>query len=175
MAILKVYGLTEADMEKLKQIALDKTGKDSVSHLAKTLLDELANTPIKRLATPTDSNKRNGDKKRTILRLSAREKQYFQHSAEHHKMSINAFIRLILQQYIISQPILSTAELTALYQSNYQLLRIGRNINQIARHLNTMESVEFSIKHIESLQKTIDEHTQKISAMMTANKKRFAS
>lgn len=174
MAILKVYGLTETDMEKLKQIALDKTGKDSVSHLARELLlNLLRHEPIS--SKKSYRQVVSGQSCRLEIKPSEKEYEILKKLAEEHQCTANYLVLTILRHYLTSQITLSTAELTALYQSNYQLLRIGRNINQIARHLNTMESVEFSIKHIESLQKTIDEHTQKISAMMTANKKRFAS
>lgn len=174
---LKVYGLSEDDYSALQQVAVERYGKENVSQLARDILLEQIDRPLKPVSyrQTTSANINQNLKKRTILRLNAAESQYFQTAATQHEMSINGFIRAVLQKHMSGHPTLSRAEVDALYQSNYQLLRIGRNLNQIARQLNAMESVEFSSRHVESLLKIINEHTVIVGKMITAARERQAT
>jgi hypothetical protein len=67
------------------------------------------------------------------------------------------------------------AELEALAESNLRLLAIGRNLNQVARALNT--SIEdrhlYRIEMIEALSHEITKHAQLVSNQMTANVERW--
>ena len=40
VTMLKIYGLTEDELDALRAVAIKKTGKNSLSYLAKTLLLE---------------------------------------------------------------------------------------------------------------------------------------
>ena len=55
---------------------------------------------------------------------------------------------------------LSTTEVEILHQSNYQLVSIGRNLNQIARQLNMGEGVSLTSEQINALSQFIRQHTQ---------------
>ena len=59
-----------------------------------------------------------------------------------------------------------------LYQSNYQLLLIGRNINQIARRLNAGENVSLSSQQITDLKNFIDVHIGKVNHLLQIHRRR---
>ncbi|MDI7776565.1 plasmid mobilization relaxosome protein MobC [Asticcacaulis sp. EMRT-3] len=62
------------------------------------------------------------------------------------------------------------AELEVLTRSNLQLQAIGRNLNQIARSLNVRgDSALYDIAQIEGLEGYIRDHTERVSAAITAN------
>ena len=49
---------------------------------------------------------------------------------------------------------------------------IGRNINQIARHLNAGESVSLTVQHIIELKQIIEQHTEKVGQVLLTHRKR---
>ena len=106
-----------------------------------------------------------------ITRNTARN---YQRSAQHHS-SVNDVVRDIVQAYIRKHPSLSAAEVEVLYQSNYQLLSIGRNLNQVARQLNMGESASITSEHIKELTLIIKQHTEKVADVLRTNRKRLAA
>ena len=168
----KIWGLTEDVKKKLKYVALVKLGKPSISGLAKHLL-------LKELNTPTPNIQNGGSisqtfkKHRLELQLTPIQYNYLRTSAEQHSMTANAYAVDILNYHITHHPTLSNSEAEALYQSNYQLLRIGRNLNQIARQLNIGESSSITAEEIRQLLSFIEKHTEKVNDVMLASQKRF--
>ena len=87
-------------------------------------------------------------------------------------MTTNAFIVSIVRNYLEKTPVLTAAEVEALYQSNTQLLRIGRNLNQITKQLNSLEGGSITSEQITALKNIIDAHTEKVGSLLLANKRR---
>lgn len=167
---IDVYGLTDEELSALRELAAEKYGKASVSLLAKKLL--LAQLEEK--ANPTiDTFPSVAGRKRITLRLPERDRAYLTAVAEQNHSSINDAARDILQAHIHRTPFLADNEVQALYQSNYQLLRIGRNLNQIARQLNAGESAVITTQHIQELKAVIDAHTDRVNNVLSTNRKRF--
>lgn len=73
------------------------------------------------------------------------------------------------------EPQFGMKEIEALGESNYQLLAIGRNLNQIARALNEGRIDQYSntAKSIEQLKLQIAEHTETVSAAIRASLERW--
>lgn len=67
------------------------------------------------------------------------------------------------------------SEVEVLYQSNYQLLSIGRNLNQVARQLNMGESASITSEHIKELTRIIKQNTEKVADVLRTNRKRLAA
>lgn len=162
-----VYGLNDDEIAELRQIARQRYGKASVSLLAKKLLQAELDKPKPALVPNTDKTK-----PRITLRLPESDKQYLAQMARYNHSSINDAAREIIQQHIRRHPSFSHHEATALYQSNNQLLMIGRNINQIARHLNAGESVSLTVQHIIELKQIIEQHTEKVGQVLLTHRKR---
>ncbi len=64
-------------------------------------------------------------------------------------------------------------EIEILGQSNFQLLAVGRNLNQIARRLNEGKHEPVTVERIEELKEIIDAHVQKASDSIRANIERW--
>lgn len=169
---VRVFGLTEKELEALRQLAIQRYGKASVSLLAKKLLKaELEQPPEPELVSlPTPKSN-----KRITVRLPAKDRAYLEVAAAQYRSSVNDVVRDIVQAYIRKHPSLSAAEVEVLYQSNYQLLSIGRNLNQVARQLNMGESASITSEHIKELTRIINIHTEKVGNVLKTNRKRSAS
>ena len=87
-------------------------------------------------------------------------------------MSPNRRALYILAEYIEQHPILTDNEITALYQSNVQLGAIGRNINQIARHLNTGEGASLTQRQLAELEQIITEHVKRVGIIIQKHRTR---
>lgn len=173
MSTIRVFGLPDQAVDQLRDIAVQRLGKNSVSLLAKTLLlAQLQAQQEDQTITEIEIDDAEG-KYRLGIRLLPQDYQYLRTAAQQQSMSANALVVSILRHYIDHHPTLSDKEAEALYQSNYQLLRIGRNLNQIARQLNAGESASLTTEEIRQLRHIIEQHTDTVGELLLANKRRF--
>lgn len=171
MPEISVYGLTREEIDALTLLAKERYGKASVSWMAKRLLKEQLEKEepeLIKLPAPKGS-------KRITVRLPEKDRAYLEMAAAQHHSSVNDVVRDIVQAYIRKHPSLSAAEVEVLYQSNYQLLSIGRNLNQVARQLNMGESASITSEHIKELTRIIKQHTEKVADVLRTNSKRLAA
>ena len=161
----KIYGLSAVAKSRLKKLAQETIGKASISSFAKyLLLEQLEKSPIKnKKASVTGPNTR------IEVRLSEPTKARLTEYATQSEMTPNQYASMLIQQHIQKNPILSTSEIKAVYQSNQQLLAIGRNLNQIARALNTNQTTSLSLRLLQELEETISQHTKKIGHIISNN------
>jgi predicted transcriptional regulator len=71
------------------------------------------------------------------------------------------------------EPQFGMKEIDALGESNYQLLSIGRNLNQVAKAMNEGKRDSVTIKSIERLRQIIDAHTDKVNGAIRASLERW--
>jgi len=71
------------------------------------------------------------------------------------------------------EPQFGMKEIDALGESNYQLLAIGRNLNQVAKAMNEGRRDSVTIESIERLRGIIDAHTDKVSGAIRASLERW--
>lgn len=158
-----IRNITEEDYDVILKLAVAKTGRASLSALAKALvLEHLAN-----YTTPKRNITRK--RKRLQIRLDEDTLQSVDNLAQEARMTSSQFVAMLVEQYVNKNPTLTTAEITALYKSNQQLLMIGRNLNQIAKALNSGTSAELSTKTLDELRQAIDKHTDVVSELISAN------
>ena len=74
---------------------------------------------------------------------------------------------------LTKEPQFGMQEIDALGESNYQLLAIGRNLNQVARIMNEGKRDSVTIKSIKRLREIIDAHTDKVSGAIRASLERW--
>lgn len=163
----RVRDLDSDAYEKLRCVAKAQTGKASVSLLAKQLLFDaldLKHQEIKPFS---------GQSNRIEIRLDQSDLEPLQDRAQAEQMTVNGYIRFLVQNAVAQEPLLTTREVEALYQSNAQLLRIGRNINQIAKSLNTSNPTALSVQELKKLQEQIADHTEKVGRLVSASFERM--
>lgn len=167
---LKVYGLPAAAMENLRILSEKKYGTPNISHLARDLLLHAAENTVGDTDLPTYSFKQ--PKTRLELKLPPKVSAWLNQTAEAHHMTPNMVALDILLEHIEKTPVLSGAEIEVLRTSNYQLVAIGRNVNQIARRMNAGENVSLSSKQLADLKEFIDAHTGKVGRVLQTNRRR---
>ena len=145
---VRVFGLNTDEQAALRGLARQRFGKASLSLLAKKLLQAELQQPqtVEPLKLPPPKCAR-----RITLRLPDKDRAYLEAAAAVRRGSINDVVRDIIQSHIYQHPMISAHEADALYQSNYQLLTIGRNLNQIARRLNAGENASLTGNDIAAL------------------------
>lgn len=162
---IDVYGLTTDEIQQLRQIAKERYGKASVSLLAKKLLQaqirqtEIENTHEEQLF------------ERLTLRLPPKQQVYLTQKAKEQHSTLNEVARDIIAEYITKKPVLGNDAVQALFQYNYQLLRIGRNINQIARKFNEMSPHSFTTKQLNEFVEYLDYHTDIVYKILEKQEK----
>ena len=167
---IDVYGLSSDEIHRLRDIAHQRYGKASVSLLAKKLLQETLRqpeSPIPSEVPPVSAAQR------LTLRLPPAHRHYLAEKSRLQHSSLNETVRDIIAEHIQGHPVLSNHEVQALYQSNYQLLRLGRNINQIARQLNSIMPQSVTTRELNALLPFLQQHTETVGRVLRKQGKPF--
>ena len=167
---IRVFGLNEHQISLLRAVALQRYGKASVSLLARKLLQETIHQSECSLKL---NPQQVIGKQRLTLRLPPAHQSYLSEKSRLQHTSMNEIVRDIIAEYITEQPVISNDAVQALYQSNYQLLRIGRNINQLARQLNSIQPNSFTTQQLNELEYFLKQHTQKVGKVLRKQDKPF--
>ncbi|MGY4636156.1 plasmid mobilization relaxosome protein MobC [Pseudomonas sp. TE24901] len=112
-------------------------------------------------------------KVRVEILLTPSEKAALLKRAEVERCSQRRWIIDAIRAGLTNEAQFSMSEIEALGESNYQLLAIGRNLNQIARKLNEGDSTPVQAKLIEGLSETIDKHTHAVCSTIRASLERW--
>lgn len=167
---IKVYGIKTNYFEDLKATAYELTGKPSISLLAKTLLlEKIGQSDI----TPSLKSSADDEVQRIEVRLDKGTIEKLNTISSQVKMTPNNYIRMLTQASIRNTVALPTRELEALYQSNIQLLKIGRNINQIAKAINSNTATNLTTETLNELQEIIEHHTKQVGQLLQENNERL--
>lgn len=162
---IDVYGLTVDEVQQLRKIAKERYGKASVSLMAKKLLleqigqSELRNFHVEQLF------------ERLTLRLPPIQQVYLTEKAKCQHSTLNDVVRDIIAEHITQNPVLSNDTVQALYQSNYQLLRIGRNINQLARQFNAILPQSITTQQLNEIMEYLGYHTDIVHKILENQEK----
>ena len=120
------------------------------------------------------------------VRLTPSEHTAAQSRAQAGRYTVPRWIASLVRAQLTHTPELDEAELQALGQSNLRLLQIGRNLNQIARALNTEalnapfqrpgpnQDPQTIAQAIDALRGDIQSHVQTVSQLLEANLRRWA-
>ncbi len=86
-----------------------------------------------------------------------------------------SWIIKLIRSALTVDPQMGDVEIEALVESNYQLLSIGRNLNQISRRLNEgQKKQEVELAMVDALRDQIDMHAATVERMILANRERWA-
>ena len=111
-------------------------------------------------------------KERFEILLTISEKAAVKERARIERCSMRHWIVDAIRTGLTHEPQFGMSEIDALGESNYQLLALGRNLNQIARRLNEGSPEPFTLEHIEALRRLIDKQTEVVSNAIRADLER---
>lgn len=105
--------------------------------------------------------------------LTQSEKKALDERAKLEKCSKRRWIIDAIRIALTREPQFSMDEINVLGESNYQLLSIGRNLNQIAKRLNEGYDETVSCEQIESLRLSINQHIDIVSKAIRSSLERW--
>jgi hypothetical protein len=112
-------------------------------------------------------------KSRMEFRLTASERQALVERAEKGGMTPQQWLVGLVRANLVERPQFGMYELNILGESNYQLLAIGRNLNQIAKHLHEGLPEQVTPAAVENLRAEIRAHVEAVSKAMRGNLERW--
>ncbi|WP_265919528.1 plasmid mobilization protein [Cupriavidus nantongensis] len=121
--------------------------------------------------TPSAHEQPDTSRRRLELRLTETEYARIEALASEQGMSANRWVIHLIRANLSGEPQFAMMELRTLGESNSRLLAIGRNLNQIARHMNAGRALETAITadRIDILTRHIKAHTARVADIMRAN------
>ncbi|MEE4815881.1 plasmid mobilization relaxosome protein MobC [Pseudomonas alliivorans] len=108
-------------------------------------------------------------KQRFEILLTVSEKAAIKERTRIEGCSMRRWIVDAIRIGLTHEPQFDMSEIDALGESNYQLLALGRNLNQVARRLNEGTYEPISVERIEALSRLINEHTKVVSDAIRAS------
>lgn len=119
-----------------------------------------------------------GKSKRVEIRLKPAKLKELQYRAQLQGFSPNRLITGLLDVHLAKTPtpLFGQYELDALTASTSQLLKLGTNLNQIARAINKnpLETDLARVELIEEIRQQINSHTRDVGSLIEANLKRWS-
>ena len=151
-------------------------GKKPGAALREAIEKQLAGLQVDKartLFTQVEQTHREPRKRFEIL-LTVSEREALEVSAKEAGSSVRQFIVDAVRATLTHEPQYSMKEIEVLGESNYQLLAIGRNLNQIARRLNEGKYEPITVERIEELSRSLRQHAKKVSDSIGANIERWS-
>ena len=169
--MLRVDGVPPETKKQLQEAARQLYGKPNASLLVRTLIAghlSKSGATAKPL-TAADA----GDTVRVELRLPRAALEQVNDLAEGRFSARNYYLTSVILAHL-GQPQLHGDEIEVLRRSNYELAKVGTNLNQVAKAFNTLvkmgggEKLPEVGKKIASLRREITEHTGKVLRVLEA-------
>ena len=149
------------------------TPSEAIRSVVKRLLD--GNIASDSLPHPADFHvASDASRRRLEIRLTAAEHQALTAAADREGMSVPRWLTGLVRLHLAGEQQFGDEEVRALTRSSQVLLALGRNVNQIARNMNSrVDSDELTLAQIDYLVGLIKTHTEAVSAVLTANSRRW--
>ena len=169
--MLRVDGVPPETKKQLQEAARQLYGRANASLLVRSLItchlskSEATTSPL----TVADA----GDTVRVELRLPRAALNQINDLAEGRFSARNYYLTSVILAHL-GQPQLHGDEIEILRRSNYELAKVGTNLNQVAKAFNTLvkmrgdEKLPEVGKKIASLRREITEHTGKVLRVLRA-------
>ena len=147
------------------------------SHALRNALRQVMDRSARRAAAPRVrvSPKRERATARIELNLTTSELAALKKMAGHEGYLPTKWVVAMVRTKLTGQPQDGQPELETLARSNQQLLALGRNLNQIAKVLNTtpQNRTAFRVEVITELSRVIQAHTKKVSDVLRGTVERW--
>lgn len=155
----------------------DVSPSDALRQVVSRLLEQrglVTPSTAPQVAQPVPGEPEKTSKRREIA-LTATEDKLAERYAAVEGFSVNKWIVALIRARLTQRPQFGQQELEVLAQSNLQLMKIGRNLNQVAKALNTAphERGVYRIELIEQIDAMVKAHTATVSAMVAASTQRW--
>lgn len=152
--------------------ALGLASSSAIKDAIKQQLKAAEALPTPKIYRQTENAKEATERFEILLTIS--EKAAVKARAQTERCSMRRWIVDAIRTGLTHEPQFGMSEIDALGESNYQLLALGRNLNQISRRLNEGHYEPFTVKRIKALSHIIDKHTDVVSDAIRASLERWS-
>lgn len=153
--------------------ALGKKPGAALKEAIEQQLEKAAKNPTPPPLRQTGEAPDDEPKVRFEILMTNSEKTAVQERANLERCSQRRWVIDAIRAGLTHEPQFGMKEIEALGESNYQLLAIGRNLNQVAKAMNEGRRDSVTIESIERLRGIIDAHTEKVSTAIRASVERW--
>ncbi len=153
--------------------ALGKKPGAALKEAIEQQLEKAAKNPTPPPLRQTGEAPDDEPKVRFEILMTNSEKTAVQERANLERCSQRRWVIDAIRAGLTHEPQFGMKEIEALGESNYQLLAIGRNLNQVAKAMNEGRRDSVTIESIERLRGIIDAHTERVSAAIRASVERW--
>ena len=153
--------------------SLGKTPGAAIKEAIEQQLEKAAKFPPAKIYQQTTEAPDNESKVRFEILMTKSEKAALVERSNFERCSQRRWVIDAIRAGLTREPQFSMKEIDTLGESNYQLLAIGRNLNQVAKAMNEGRRDSVTIEAIERLRRTIDTHTDKVSGAIRASLERW--
>lgn len=174
--ILRVDGVSDEQKKQLQEAAMQLYGVPNASLLVRWLIDNhLNNNNKNKQVIDIDFN----DRVRVVLKLPRAVLDRVDYISENRISDRNYYlVSVILREFNSYQ--LQGDEIEVLRRSNYEISKIGTNLNQISRALNSIlrgsgEPVPEVSKKVASLRREVKDHVSKVLKVLNVGALMFES
>ncbi|UIN29162.1 plasmid mobilization relaxosome protein MobC [Xylella fastidiosa] len=169
--MLRVDGVPPKTKRQLQEAAMQLYGKPNASLLVRSLIAGHLLKSVETVKPLTVADVR--DMVRVELRLPRVALERINDMADERFSSRNYYLTSVILAHL-GHPQLHGDEIEVLRRSNYELARVGTNLNQVAKAFNTLvkmrggEKLPEVGKKMASLRREITEHTGKVLRVLEA-------
>jgi Bacterial mobilisation protein (MobC) len=150
-----------------------KTPGAAIKEAIEAQLEAAAKLPPPKPYHQTGETPDGEPKVRFEILMTRSEKAAMRERADLERCSQRRWIIDAIRTGLTREPQFGMKEVEALGDSNYQLLSIGRNLNQIAKRLNEGQPQPVTLALIEKLRARIESHTDDVSTAIRASLERW--
>ncbi len=169
----KLLGLTDQHKDFLYKYAQEHLGSKSRTKAILSLINDKMSEFIPTQKSIIESDKPSSNKKQR-LQFSLKD-SHFKILLERAKLTDSSpqhyIIRLVLND-LTDANILLGNEIEVLKKSNYELHKIGVNINQIAKAINSGEKEKIGVE-LDELYSEVSQHVEIVKNILSKNSKRY--
>ncbi|MGE8546723.1 MAG: hypothetical protein ACN6OC_04690 [Alcaligenes sp.] len=161
----------DSDLKRRWQVFCVRQGSTPSDALRQVIVRLLNGSTTASSPTPSTHEHPDTSRRRLELRLTETEYARIEALALQQGMSANRWVIHLIRANLSGEPQFGMTELRTLGESNSRLLAIGRNLNQIARHMNAGRALETVVtaERIDTLTRHIKAHTARVADIMRAN------
>ena len=161
----------DGDLKRRWQALCRRQGSTPSDGLRQIIVRLLNSSATDASPTPSKHEQPDTSRRRLELRLTETEYARIEALALQQGMSANRWVIHLIRANLSGEPQFGMTELRTLGESNSRLLAIGRNLNQIARHMNAGRTLETVVtaERIDTLTRHIKTHTALVADIMRAN------
>lgn len=164
-----------ADLKARWVAYCDVLGKTPGAAVKEAIEHQLANANVSTTPKIYRQNAQAKERKQRFeILLTETEKAAIAQRSQAERCSMRRWIVDAIRVGLTHEPQFSMPEIDQLGESNYQLLALARNLNQIAKALNYGHYEPMTVERIDALRQLIDKHTSAVSRAIRASLERWS-